>query len=303
MAIGVPFGVITRLARLAEDQRAEGARRFAANNPGTQATTVGTTLGDVALGGANVSGAQFKDPESLITSRVDPALGLLSGSNEEQLRLQEEGRQAGLAPLARFSGLEAFNEQQALLGLQGPEAQAQAIGNMPVSDFDRELMRRNEQAFLRRQAAAGELGGGATIQGGQQLAGAQQAALIQKRLDELLPLVAASRGVRSTMSGLEEASRAGQAATQFGLGAQQANIRLGTSAPLIESRLNQANTAGLRTIASAQNRGQTLTTLAGLAGQFAPQISSFFSPQTTPTATLQTGTNAIIPEGGTIGIA
>jgi len=258
-------------------------------------------LPDVNLGASPNLSNNFGSIDELVKSRTDPALGLLRGGTDEALRLSELGQQE-FAPLEQFGGLDAFNEQNALLGLSGQEAQEEAIGNLPISAFDRELQQRQSRGQLRRANAAGELGSGATLRAAQQLAGGQQADLIQRRLQQLEPLIAASRGVRSTLSGVDEAARSRQAQLESGLGIQEANIRLGSQAPLIQSNLQNAELSGLQRISSANRRGQTLGQVAGLAGRVAPQIgsliSSFGSP---PTTNLQTG--GFIPEAGTIGLA
>lgn len=212
---------------------------------------------------------QFASIDELITARTDPALGLLQQGSDEQLRLARLGTQAGIAPLQQADDLRAFEEQQSILGFRGREAQEQAIGGIPVSQFNQELQKRQRQQLTRGAAARGEAGGGATIAAGSQLAGAQQADIIQQRLAQLEPLAALSRGVRGTISSLQEQGRVGEAQIQSGLGTQQANIRLGATAPQIQGRLNQAELSGLQGIASADLKAQQQNQLAGLAGTLA----------------------------------
>lgn len=277
--------------------------------PGSQGvpTSVATSLANVAIpAGVDLSReGSFKDVDALIQARTDPALDILRAGSDEAVRLSQLGQREGTESLERFADLAAFEEQASLLGLRGEEAQGAAIAGIPVSEFDRELQRRQQQQLLRGAAARGEVGGGATIVAGQQLAGGQQAEIIQRRLAELEPLVAAARSVRSTQAGIDEAARARQAQLQFGLGAQESNIRFGTTAPLIESRLQQAELSGLRGISRAQQQGQIATQLAGLAGQFAPQIESFFTPSFNPNnPALQTNTpTGFVPEAGVVAVA
>ena len=205
---------------------------------------------------------------------------------------------AATQPLQQFGELRAFEEQQALLGARGAAAQESAIGNIPVSQFDRELQRRQATTQRRQAAAAGELGSGASLLGQTQLAGAQQADIIQRRLQELEPLVSAARGVRSAISGTEEAAARRQAELASGLGSQMANIRLGSQAPLIESRLSQAQLSGLRGINAAQQRGQIANQLANVAGQLFQNI-----PQSNTNVNTAPAQQAGIPEAGQIGVA
>lgn len=211
----------------------------------------------------------FNNIDKLIRVRTPRAIDILEEGSAEQLRLAREGAQAGIAPIQEQIDLRALEEQQSILGLRGSGAQQQAISNIPVSEFNQELQRRQRQQLLRGASAAGELGGGATIAAGSQLAGAQQADVIQRRLAELEPLVKASRGLSSTVSQLSEQARVGEAQLQSALGTQIGNIRLGVVAPQIQTRLNEAELSGLRGIASAQRKGQTAQQLAGLAGIFA----------------------------------
>lgn len=263
-------------ARLAEARAAE-AERLAAIP-----TAIRTGLADVSLGpqGSGAFQQEFRDLDELIQARTDPALALLTGGSEEAVRLSQLAQQAGAEPLEPFFDLQAFEEQQALLGTRGEEAQAAAISGIPLSDFDRELLARQERGLLRQASARGELGSGATILAGQQLAGQQQSNIIQRRLSELEPLVAASRGIASTLSALDESSRGRQAGIQSALGPQIANIRLGAAAPLVQSTLQQGELSGLRRIGEANVRGQTLQQLSGLAGQFSGGFQSTTTPST-----------------------
>ena len=221
--------------------------------------SVNNTLTDV---GDNV----FGSVEELVRARTPEALQLITDGSNEAIRLSRLAELAASQPLQQFAGLDAFEEQQGLLGLRGDETQEQLIGDIPVSDFDRELQRRQQETLLRQRAAAGELGGGATIQAGQELAGQQRFQMIQNRLAELEPLVAASRAARSAQSGIAEQTTGNVAQLQSGLGTQLANIRLGTTAPLIEGIQDTATLSGLQGISRANQRNQQLTQLANLAG-------------------------------------
>jgi hypothetical protein len=233
--------------------------------------------------------------DDLIRERTPEALGILQQGSDEALRLNELGRTTASDPLQQFTDLAAFNEQQALLGTSGAQAQEQAIGNIPVSAFDKQLQERRRKTQLRQANAAGELNSGATILGAQQLAGRQQSDIISKRLAELEPLVAVSRGARSTLSGIDEATSVGKAQIQTGLGTQQGNIRLGSTAPLIQSNLNQAELSGLRGIGKAPGRGEIVSQLATLAGQFVQRPETGLNTPPPPSQPF--------PEAGIIGVA
>ena len=237
---------------------------------------VPTSLANISLGQPLElpSGAQTVD--DLVRSRTDPAIDLLQSGSDEAIRLSQLAQQAGTQPLDQFGGLQAFNEQQALLGALGDEAQEQAIGGIPLSEFDRQLQQRQRQRLLRQANARGELGSGATIESAAQLGGAQQLDLIQRRLQQLQPLVRLARNVRSTQAAINESLGASQANIEAGLGGQIANIRFGAAAPIIQGIQNRAERTGLQGIARSNERGQAVGQLSGIAGQFAPRIQQAF---------------------------
>jgi hypothetical protein len=179
-----------------------------------------------------------------------------------------------------FADLGAFNEQLALLGLSGQEAQQQAIAGIPVNPAQQEAQRRQMQTLQRQAAAQGRLGGGSTLLGTQQLAGQQQAQSIFERINQLGGLSDVSRRARSSLSSILEAGGARESALLAGLGPQQASILLGAAAPIVQARTGQAELAGIRGISEAQQRGQIASQLAQLGGQFFNQPASDPFPTT-----------------------
>mgnify|MGYP003626000456 CR=1 FL=1 len=220
------------------------------------------------IGAVTAPSGGFASVDDLIQARTPQALSILQQGSNQQLDLSRQATQSSLDPLQQVDDLRGFNEQQAILGLQGGAAQEQAIGSIPVSQFNRELQRRQQQQLNRGASARGELGGGASIQAGQQLAGAQQANIIQQRLAQLEPLAALSRSVRGDMASVIEGGAVNEANIQQGLGTQMANIRLGSTAPQIQGIQNAAEISGLQGISSANQRAQTNNQLASLAGTF-----------------------------------
>ena len=215
---------------------------------------------------SNVAPSSIKSVDDLIRTRTPRAIELLTQGSEEQLRLQRQGLREAADPLVRLVDDRAFEEQQAILGLRGDEAQEAAIAGIPVSQFDQELQRRQRQQLLRGAAARGEVGGGATFQAGAQLAGAQQADIISRRLADLEPAVSLQRGLRGALSQIRESGLAQQAQTELGLGSQLANIRLGAAAPQIQAIQEQAELSGLRGISRARQQGQQQQQIASLGG-------------------------------------
>jgi hypothetical protein len=243
---------------------------------------------------AGQQGPQFQSIDELIAARTPEAIGLIEEGTTEALRLSEEAQRAARDPLQRFADLAAFEEQSRILGLSGEEAQREAIAGIPVSEFTRELNRRQRAGQIRRAVAGGDVSG-ASLLAQSQLGAQQQADIIQNRLAQLEPLAATARAARTTQSQIDEASRARQAQLLSGRGSQIANIRLGVAAPIISSLQQRAELSGLRGIASAQQQANVANQLAQAAGQLAPQIANLFQPAATSAPSVAATPGAVSP--------
>jgi hypothetical protein len=98
------------------------------------------------------------------------------------------------------AGTGAIGQQQALVGLQGPEAQQQAISGFEQSPLFQSLTQQGENAILQNASATGGLRGGNV-----------QAALSQFRPQALNALIEQQYGRLGGLSALGQASAAGQA--------------------------------------------------------------------------------------------
>ncbi len=98
------------------------------------------------------------------------------------------------------AGTGAMAEQQALIGLAGPEAQAEAIAKQEQSPIFQALTRQGENAILQNAAATGGLRGGNV-----------QAALSEFRPQILNSLIEQQYGRLGGFTKLGQASAAGQA--------------------------------------------------------------------------------------------
>jgi hypothetical protein len=86
---------------------------------------------------------QFDEIQKLLSPYVQAGTGAISGFQP----FQEAGAQA-------------FEQQQALAGLRGPEAQQAAIAQIEQSPFLQAQIRQGEEAMLQRASATGGLRGG-----------------------------------------------------------------------------------------------------------------------------------------------
>ena len=205
---------------------------------------------------------QFSDLDRGVNTGLpfDP-LQITQEGSERALTLAEQAQQAQGVGLQRLSDKRAFDERSQILGLRGIEKQRQAIGNIPVSEFNQEVNRRQRAQQQRRAFASGDISG-ASLLGAQQLRGGQQANIIQARLAELSPLISSQRGITSQLSQIDEAGRAQQANILGARGPQLSAARLAGLSPLLQQQQREADLAGQREILLARQR-------AGLAGQAA----------------------------------
>lgn len=98
------------------------------------------------------------------------------------------------------AGTGAMQQQQALIGLQGPEAQQQAISGFEQSPLFQSLQQQGENAILQSASATGGLRGGNV-----------QAALSQFRPQLLNQLIEQQYGRLGGLATMGQASAAGQA--------------------------------------------------------------------------------------------
>lgn len=205
-------------------------------------------------------------PEMLALQRAPQARRVISRTTGDAMRYAGMAG-AQMSPLMRFGNLAAFNEQQALLGLAGPDAQREALANIQLSPAQEEANRRQSETLMRQAAASGDISGYSLMRAGQ-LGAEQGMGAVQDRLAALEPLAATARGVRSDLASQAEASRMLRAQLMEGRGAKLGNIMMGTAAPSIGALQTSAELSGLQGISSAQQQAQMGTQLAQLAGMF-----------------------------------
>jgi hypothetical protein len=205
--------------------------------------------------------------EQLIAQRFPEASRILETGTTGAIDAIKRGTSAGVASLSPFTGTGALAEQAALLGLSGRDAQTQAISGIPISGATMEAQESQRRQQQRQAAAFGDLGSGATLLEGQQLAGSQQAQNIFNRLAELDPLVNIAARSSGVISGFEERESAEIAALLQQLGISTAEIGLGGAAGVVQERTRQAELDALRTIAGGQETQQIMNQISQLASR------------------------------------
>jgi len=127
-------------------------------------------------------------------------------------------------------GQEAFSQQQALIGLQGPEAQQKAIAGFEESPIFQSLTRQGEQGILQSAAATGGLRGGNV-----------QLALSQFRPQVLNSLIEQQYSRLGGLSSIGQSSAAGQATAGMQTGTNVANLLGNQGAAIAGGQLAMGN--------------------------------------------------------------
>ncbi len=180
----------------------------------------------------------------------DLVSGIFGGGSaaEDAARLQQEGAEAGVGEQRRQfdeitrllgpsieAGDTARQQQLALLGLLGPEAQAQAQTQFAESPGQQFIRERQQRALVRNQAAIGGLGGGNVRTALQEQAAGFASQDFGNQFNRLAGLSGAGQTAASNLGQFGQTSAGnisnligqGAAAGASGiLGAQQANTGL-----------------------------------------------------------------------------
>ena len=160
------------------------------------------------------------------------AAGIQAGAGIEEQRRQFDALQALLKPYTE-AGLPALQQQQALLGLQGPEAEQAAIERIRGGETFQALAGQGEEALLQRASATGGLRGGNI-----------QAALAQFRPQLLSSLIEQQYGRLGGMTTLGQRSAAGVGAAGMETGSNITNLLAQQGAARAGGELGEAKAYG-----------------------------------------------------------
>lgn len=234
----------------------------------------GAALAGIAVGGATlISGmAQADAAESAAAAQSGAAQAGIEEQRRQFDKVQEllkpysmagEKALGGLAPFAA-AGAPALEEQQALLGLRGPEAERAAIERIRGGETFKALAGQGEEALLQRASATGGLRGG-NIQGAlAQFRPALLSSLIDQQYGRLGGMTALGQTTTQNLAGLGQASAAGTGAAAQSTGANVANLLGQQGAALAGAEIAQGKAFGA--IPAAISGGLGL--FSGLGGKF-----------------------------------
>jgi hypothetical protein len=196
------------------------------------ATGTAIALGAVALG--SIASAKMQSDAAKKAGDVQAAAAR-AGISEEQRQFEaiqalfkpyiESGNEAltGLKPYAE-AGAPALAQQQALLGLSGPEAQKAALDAIKSGSMFSDLTAQGEDAILQNASATGGLRGGNTQAALAQFRPAMLNELINQQYSRLGGLTQLGQTTTQNIAQLGQASAANQAAAGLKTGADIAGL-------------------------------------------------------------------------------
>jgi len=129
----------------------------------------------------------------------------------------------GMQPYAQ-AGLPAFEQQQAAIGLQGPEAQQQYIQQLEQSPYMQAMMQQGENALLQNASATGGLRGGNMQAALAQFRPEMMQAYENQQYGRLGGIAQAGMQTQGNLAQLGQSAAAGQAAQSLQTGANLANL-------------------------------------------------------------------------------
>lgn len=204
---------------------------------------------------------------------------ILTGAARGQIPIA--GAQEQFQPFIQ-GGQQAFDLQSALLGAQGPEAQAQAFQNFQQSPGQQFLQEEQERAIIRNAAATGGLGGGNVRQELQRRALGRAELAFGNRISQLGSL--SGQGLQATGQSAQLASFDAQLQNDLGINLAQVEQSTGINVAQILENLGSGqaevrDAAGVRLAQAIQTASGQLADLqagqgAGVADIGAGQIAN-----------------------------
>jgi hypothetical protein len=234
----------------------------------------GAALAGIAVGGATlISGmAQADAAESAAATQAGASQAGIAEQRrqfEAIQKLLEPYVTAGTGAIGQLqpfqqAGQQAFQQQQAIAGLLGPEAQRQAIANIESGAGFQAQVQQGEEALLQRASATGGLRGGNIQAALAQFRPQMLQQAIEQQYGRLGGFAGAGLGVSEALYRGGQASAAGQASQAQALGTNVSNLLAQQGAALAGGELAQGR--AFAAIPSAISGG--LGIFSGLGGKF-----------------------------------
>lgn len=237
--------------------------------PGSAGFTGGSTGG--SFGGGGVASAADR--------AIERALGFTDLAAEGATQRIGEARTASLAALSPFAeaGTGALAQQQAFLGLSGPEAEQAALAGFTGGPGAQFAQQEEEQAIIRNALALGDVGGGRVRDELGRRAAGRFGTRLDTRLAQLGQVAGQGQQAAFGVSGVEQGTGINLANILQGTGETQASAVLGQEVAAAGARSEANRIAALQQQQQSAQDAAFQSQLFGLGASIAkPLISSFF---------------------------
>jgi hypothetical protein len=234
----------------------------------------GAALAGIAVGGATLvsgymQGQAAEDAAQIQAGSAEAGIAEQRRQFDAMRKILKPYTEAGLPALKGLqpyaqAGEPALEQQQALLGLRGPEAERAAIERIRGGETFQALARQGEEALLQRASATGGLRGGNIQAALGQFRPQLLSSLIEQQYGRLGGLSDIGRVTQQNLAQIGQSSAAGVGAAGLETGANVANLLGQQGAALAGGELAQGR--AFASIPSAISGG--LGIYSGLGGKF-----------------------------------
>ena len=228
------------------------------------------------IGGQSTGGQNVASAADLAIQR---ALGFQEEAAASATTSLEEGRTASQAFLDPFAGagVRSLDQQEALLGNLGAEAQQAALASFRDSPEAQFAAQEEEQALVRNALAIGDAGGGRFADELSSRASGRFGQRLDTRLAQLAQLSGQGQQAATGQSNIEQNTAANLSNLFLGTGENQASAVLGQEVARAGTASEANRIAALKEQQQSQQDAAFQSQLFGLGASIAkPIISSFF---------------------------
>ena len=229
---------IMGVAGLIGTKIATDASAAAAATSATAATTAAGTQSDAAQAAIDQQATQFAAMQKIMQPWVDQGTRAMQGLGQYET-----------------AGSDALSRQRALMGLDGPDAQAAAIQGIAGGAEMAGMVQQGENALLQQGAATGGLRGG-NIQGAlAQFRPQVLSQLINQQYGKLGGLIDMGQGITMNRAAMGQASAAGEAAGGMQNASSIGNLLMQQGSAIAGGQLGAGNAYAAQQMGAGQAWG------------------------------------------------
>lgn len=233
--------------------------------------------GDSADDAAEADAAARREGQAISQKAIEAAVKDLTERGDIALEDIGVGFEKALTTLGEETP--AFQLEQALTGVLGPEAQQEAFTNFLESPGQEFLRKEQEQALLRNEAAIGGLGGGRVRTALQEQAFGRASTNLQQALENIRSVRGSEQQIQANIANLLSSGGVTKGTAEMNIATALANARLGGASQQIPLAVGagEAEAAGIMGQSNAAQAG--IEQFAGSLGEILSRMGTQGSSQ------------------------